>query len=331
MGQPHPRPPRARPHPRRRDDDRAARPGRRQRGRHGDGGAPRARPVRPGPPAGESPFDHTIWCFASDGDIEEGIQAEAASLAGHQQLGNLVLLYDDNHISIEGDTKVAFSEDVGARYEAYGWHVQHVADVNDVPALYDAFVAARDERDRPSLIVVRSIIAWPAPHAQNTGKAHGSALGAEEVAETKKVLGFDPDRSFFVPDDVLGHVREVIDRGRALHAEWQQQFDAWAKAHPDRSRELVRMQERRLPEGFREAIPTFEAGKSMATRKASGTVINAIAPLLPGAVGRVGRPRREQPHRHRRRRRLPPGGARRVAVRPGPALRHPRARDGRDP
>jgi transketolase len=235
--------------------------------------------------AGESAFDHTIWCFASDGDIEEGIQAEAASLAGHQQLGNLVLLYDDNHISIEGDTRVAFSEDVGARYAAYGWHVQHVADVNDTNALYDALVNARDTTDQPSLIVSRSIIAWPAPHAQNTGKAHGSALGAEEVAETKKILGFDPDRSFYVPDDVLGHVRKVIERGRALHAGWQEQYDAWAKGNPDPARELLRMQERRLPDTFREAIPTFEAGKEVATRKASGAVINALAPILPELWG----------------------------------------------
>ncbi|MDX6286514.1 MAG: transketolase [Frankiales bacterium] len=235
----------------------------------------------PDPAIGESVFDHTIWCFASDGDIEEGIQAEAGSLAGHQQLGNLVLLYDDNHISIEGDTRVALSEDVGKRYEAYGWHVQHVDDVRDVPALYAAMTAARDERSRPSLVIVRSIIAWPAPHAQNTGKAHGSALGADEVAATKKILGLDPDRAFYVPDDVLGHAREVVDRGRALHADWQAQFEAWAKGNPDRSRELIRMQERRLPEGFRAAIPTFEAGKSMATRKASSEVINAIAPILP--------------------------------------------------
>jgi transketolase len=235
--------------------------------------------------AGASPFDHTIWCFASDGDIEEGVQAEVASLAGHQQLGNLVLLYDDNHISIEGDTRVALSEDVGARYAAYGWHVHHVEDVRDVPALYAAMSAARDERDRPSLIVARSIIAWPAPHAQNTGKAHGSALGAEEVAETKKLLGLDPDRSFQVPDEVLSHARQVVDRGRDLHATWQQTFDAWVKGNPDRTRELIRMQERRLPEGFRDAIPSFEAGKAMATRKASGTVLNAIADLLPELWG----------------------------------------------
>jgi transketolase len=234
---------------------------------------------------GESVFDHTIWAFASDGDIEEGIQAEAASLAGHQQLGNLVLLYDDNHISIEGDTRVALSEDVGARYAAYGWHVQHVEDVNDIDALHAAFVAARDETDRPSLIVTRSIIGWPAPHLQNTGKAHGAALGADEVAATKKVLGFDPDQTFAVADDVLARAREVIDRGRALHSEWRERFDAWSKAEPERAREFERMSERRLPDGFRDAIPTFEAGKDMATRKASGAVINAIAPLLPELWG----------------------------------------------
>jgi transketolase len=234
---------------------------------------------------GQSPFDHTIWCFASDGDIEEGVQSEAASIAGHQQLGNLVLLYDDNHISIEGDTRVALSEDVGARYAAYGWDVQHIADVNDVQAVNDALTKARDTTDRPSLIVSRSIIAWPAPHAQNTGKAHGSALGGDEVAETKKILGFDPERSFFVPDDVLGHAREVIERGRALHASWREQYDGWAKANPDRARELARMQERRLPEKFRDAIPTFEAGKALATRKASGAVINAVASVLPELWG----------------------------------------------
>src|SRR5581483_7923929 len=186
--------------------------------------------------ASASPFDHTIWCFASDGDIEEGIQAEAASLAGHQQLGNLVLLYDDNHISIEGDTKVALSEDVLARYAAYGWHTQRVEDVNDVQSLYAAFVAARDERDRPSIISVRSIIGWPAPNKQNTGKAHGSALGADEVRATKEILGFPPDVAFYCPDEVLAHTRQVVDRGRAAHEEWQQSFDAWSAANPDKAK-----------------------------------------------------------------------------------------------
>src|SRR5580692_8194621 len=185
---------------------------------------------------GASIFDHTIWCFASDGDIEEGISGEASSVAGHQQLGNLVLLYDDNHISIEGDTRVAFSEDVAARYEAYGWHIQRVTDVNDVEAMYDAFVAARAETSKPSLISVRSIIGWPAPTKGGTGKAHGSALGAEEVAKTKAILGFDPAVSFYCPDDLLAHTREVVGRGRELHAEWQGRFDKWATAYPDRAR-----------------------------------------------------------------------------------------------
>jgi transketolase len=230
---------------------------------------------------GQSPFDHTIWCFSSDGDMEEGISSEASSIAGHQQLGNLVLLYDDNHISIEGDTKVAFSEDVGARYEAYGWHVQHVTDVNDVDAVNKAYTAAKNETSKPSLIVVHSIIGWPAPTLQNTGKAHGAALGAEEVAKTKEILGIDPAVSFYCPDEVLAHTREVVDRGRELKAEWQKGFDAWAKAHPDKARELERISQRRLPEGWDAKLPDFAGEKPMATRKASGLVINAIAATVP--------------------------------------------------
>src|SRR5690606_23522615 len=172
----------------------------------------------------------TIWVFASDGDMQEGVSSEASSLAGHHKLGNLVVLYDDNHISIDGDTDVAFSEDVATRYEAYGWHTQRVEDVNDVQALHDAFVAARDTTDRPSLISVRSIIAWPAPNAQNTGKAHGAALGADEVAATKRVLGLDPDKTFDVPDDVLAHARKVVDRGRELRQEWDKRYQAWRDA-----------------------------------------------------------------------------------------------------
>jgi transketolase len=234
---------------------------------------------------GESVFDHTIWCFASDGDIEEGISSEASSIAGHQQLGNLVMLYDDNHISIEGDTKVALSEDVGARYEAYGWHVQHVSDVNDVNDLNAALVAARAETTKPSLVVVRSIIGWPAPTKQNTGKAHGSALGAEEVAKTKVILGFDPEVNFFCPEEVLAHTRKVVDRGREAHAEWQKKFDAWAAANPDRATELDRISARRLPEGWDAKLPDFAGEKSMSTRKASGAVINAMAPALPELWG----------------------------------------------
>ncbi|MGN6473497.1 MAG: transketolase, partial [Mycobacteriales bacterium] len=234
---------------------------------------------------GESPFDHTIWCFASDGDMEEGISGEASSIAGHQQLGNLVLLYDDNHISIEGDTKVALSEDVAARYEAYGWHTLHVADVNDVRAMYDAFAAARAETSRPTLISVRTIIGWPAPTLQNTGKAHGAALGAEEVAKTKEILGFDPAVSFYCPDEVLAHTREVVDRGRAAHAAWQQKFDAWAAANPERASELQRISERRTPAGWDAKLPDFADKEKLSTRKASGAVINAMAPVMPELWG----------------------------------------------
>jgi transketolase len=235
--------------------------------------------------AGDSPFDHTIWCFASDGDMEEGISGEASSIAGHQQLGNLVVLYDDNHISIEGDTKVAFSENVAARYEAYGWHTLHVPDVNDVQAVYDAFVAARAETDRPTLIVVRSIIGWPAPTKQNTGKAHGAALGAAEVAKTKEILGFDPAVSFYCPDDVLAHARQVIDRGRAAHEDWQKQFDSWAEADPERAAELHRITERRLPAGWDAKLPDFADQTSISTRKASEATIQALAAALPELWG----------------------------------------------
>jgi len=234
---------------------------------------------------GESVFDHTIWCFASDGDIEEGIASEASSIAGHQQLGNLVLLYDDNHISIEGDTRVALSEDVLKRYEAYGWHTLRVEDVNDVEAMYDAFAAARAETARPSIISVRTIIGWPAPHKQNTGKAHGSALGADEVRATKEILGFPPDVAFYCPDDVLAHTRQVVDRGRDAHAQWQVRFDEWASANPDRAAELDRIANRRLPEGWDAKLPDFAGEKPMATRKASGACINAIAPMLPELWG----------------------------------------------
>ncbi len=239
----------------------------------------------PDPPVGQSVFDHTIWCFASDGDMEEGVQAEAASLAGHQRLGSLVLLYDDNHISIEGNTDIAFSEDVLGRYAAYGWHTQRVDDAEDVPALYDALTAARDETERPSIVAVRSIIAWPAPHAQNTGKAHGSALGAEEVSATKEILGLDPDKTFDVPDDVLGRAREVVDRGRALHKEWQERFDGWAEAHPEQRALLERLRQRRLPEGWAEVLPEFPAGRDVATRKASNAVLDALGPVLPELWG----------------------------------------------
>ena len=239
----------------------------------------------PDPGPGTSVFDHTIWCFASDGDMEEGVAAEAASLAGHQRLSNLVLLYDDNHISIEGNTDVAFSEDVLARYEAYGWHTQRVDDAEDVNALYTALTAARDELERPSIVAVRSIIAWPAPNAQNTGKAHGAALGAAEIAATKKILGLDPEKTFDVPEKVLVRARGVVERGRKLHEEWQQRFDEWAQTHPEELALLERLRQRRLPEGWAGTLPTFPAGEEIATRKASNKVLDALGPALPELWG----------------------------------------------
>ncbi|MQA03149.1 MAG: transketolase [Streptosporangiales bacterium] len=239
----------------------------------------------PEAPDGESIFDHTVWVFASDGDLQEGVSAEASSLAGHQRLGNLVVLYDDNHISIDGDTAVAFSEDVPARYEAYGWHTQVVEDVNDVQALQRALVAARETTDRPSLINVRSIIAWPAPNAQNTGPAHGAALGADEVAATKKILGMDPDKKFDVPDEVLTHARQVVDRGRELRADWDKRYQSWRAANVERAAELDRLVARRLPDGWTAKLPEFPAGKAVATRKASGEVINSVAGVLPELWG----------------------------------------------
>ena len=240
--------------------------------------------------AGESPFDHYIYAFCSDGDLEEGVSGEASSLAGHQQLGNLIMFYDDNHISIEDDTAIAFSEDVCKRYEAYGWHTQRVDSGEDVLALQQAFEQARAETDRPSFIAVRTIIAWPAPNKQNTGPAHGSALGENEVRATKQVLGFDPDVHFPVDPDVLAHARKVGDRGRAANAEWQPRFDAWASAKPDRKALFDRMLTRSLPFGWTDVLPTFPADKdgkpnSMATRAASGKVLAALAPELPELWG----------------------------------------------
>jgi transketolase len=241
---------------------------------------------------GASPFDHHVYAFCSDGDIEEGVSHEVSAIAGHQKLGNLIVLWDDNQISIEDDTTVAKSEDVLARYAAYGFHVQQVAwrgedgYQEDVAALYHALVAAREETGRPSFIALRTIIGWPAPNKQNTGKIHGSALGAEEVAATKKILGFDPDRSFHVDDAVLAHARSVVERGRAAHARWQQQFDAWSTANPNRRELLDRLIARDLPEGWTKALPEFPADpKGMATRKASGEIINAIAAVLPELWG----------------------------------------------
>ncbi|MGH3411486.1 MAG: transketolase [Marmoricola sp.] len=247
---------------------------------------------------GSSPFDHHIYAIASDGDIEEGVASEASSLAGHQQLGNLTLIYDNNQISIEGDTDIALSEEVAQRYEAYGWHVQHVdwthagnhADggqyKEDLPALWEALEAAEAVTDKPSMIVLSTIIGWPAPNKQNTGAAHGSALGDDEVAATKKVLGFDPDKTFVVEPEVVEHTRSLRERGKQLGAEWDQRYAAWAEKNPDGAKLLQRMRERRLPDGWADLLPTFEADeKGLATRKASGQVINAVAEALPELWG----------------------------------------------
>jgi transketolase len=241
---------------------------------------------------GTSLFDHHIYCFASDGDIEEGVSHEVSSLAAHHKLGNLIVLYDDNTISIEDDTNIAKSEDVAARYEAYGWHVQRLSwrtpegYHEDVQALYQAFLTAREHTEAPSLISLRTIIGWPAPHKQNTGAAHGSALGVDEVKATKQVLHFDPDVDFPVEDEPLVRARQVAERGKALHAEWDGTFTQWAAANPERKALFDRLATRRLPDGWATALPTFPPdAKGMATRKASGAVLNALAPVLPELWG----------------------------------------------
>jgi transketolase len=241
---------------------------------------------------GQSVFDHQIYAFASDGDIEEGITHEASAIAGVQQLGNLTVVYDDNHISIEDDTAIAKCEDVGARYEAYGWHVQHVSFMTadgyheDVEALYAAFLAAQAVTDKPSLIVLRTIIGWPAPTKQNTGAAHGSALGADEVAATKEILGFDPAVSFPIEEEALSRAREVTSRGKALHADWDTAFAAWGEKYPERMRLYTRLASRALPDGWDAALPEFPAdAKGTGTRRASGKVLTALAPVLPELWG----------------------------------------------
>ncbi|WP_432588795.1 transketolase [Streptomyces sp. HD1123-B1] len=243
----------------------------------------------PEAPEGASPFDHTIWSIVSDGDLEEGISAEASSLAGHQKLGNIVALYDDNHISIEGDTATALSEDVLKRYEAYGWHVQRIEQAPsgdfDIHQLYAALKAARDETERPSIIAARTIIAWPAPNAQNTEASHGSALGAEEVAATKRVLGFDPEQHFQVDADVITHTRGLVDRGREARAAWDKTLQEWRNNNSERAAEFDRITAGELPAGWESTLPVFEAGKDVATRKASGQVLKALGGVLPELWG----------------------------------------------
>jgi len=246
----------------------------------------------PDAPAGTSPFDHHVYVFASDGDIEEGITHEASSIAGHQQLGNLIVLYDDNHISIEDNTEIAKSEDVAARYEAYGWHVQRLSwrtpdgYAEDAGALYRAFLAAREHTARPSLIALRTIIGWPAPHKQNTGEAHGSALGAAEVAATKEILGFDPAVAFPPEEEAVARARQVGERGKQAHAEWDEAFATWSRANPERRKLSDRLAAGLRPGGWARALPSFPADpKGTATRKASGEVLNALAGVLPELWG----------------------------------------------
>jgi transketolase len=238
---------------------------------------------------GNSPFDHHIFVLASDGDIEEGITSEASSLAGTQQLGNLVLIYDRNLISIEDDTNIALSEDTGKRYEAYGWHVQHVEGGENVAGILAAIEAAKAETDRPSIIVLHTIIGYPAPTKMNTGKAHGAALGDEEVAEVKRILGFDPEVKFPVEDAVLAHTRQVAERGKQTHAAWLEAFDMWAKENPDRKALFDRLQAHELPAGWTDGLPRWEpasaGGKDISTRKASNAVLDALADPLPELWG----------------------------------------------
>jgi transketolase, bacterial and yeast len=240
---------------------------------------------------GTSPFDHFVYVIASDGDLEEGITSEASSLAGHQELGNLVVIYDSNQISIEDDTNIAFTENVRERYEAYHWHVQTVdwkktgQYVEDLHELYDAIEAAKAVTDKPSLIILKTIIGWPSPKKQNTGKIHGSALGADELKALKEVLGFDPTLDFQVAEEVVEHTRKAVERGAEQHEQWQGAFDDWAAANPQRKALLDRLEAGDLPAGVENVLPVFEPGKDVSTRAASGKVINALASVLPELWG----------------------------------------------
>ncbi len=245
----------------------------------------------PAAPAGTSPFDHFVYVIAGDGDMQEGVTAEAASLAGHQKLGNLVVIYDSNQISIEDDTTIAFTEDVQKRYESYGWDVQVVdwkktgVYVEDVVALNNAIDAAKAKTDKPSLIILKTIIGWPSPKKQNTGKIHGSALGADELKGLKEVLGFDPEQTFNVSDEVITHTRKAVSKGAAERAEWQKSFDAWAAANPENKKLLDRLEAGELPAGVEQALPVFPGGTEVSTRAASGKVLNALGAVIPELWG----------------------------------------------
>ena len=239
----------------------------------------------PDTPAGESPFDHYIYVIASDGDMEEGVTSEASSLAGTQQLGNLIVFWDDNRISIEENTRIAFTEDVMARYQAYGWQVLDVPAGENVTAIEQAVAEAQADTTRPSFIRVRTVIGFPAPTKMNTGSVHGSALGADEVKATKEALGFDPEVEFFIDDAVLAHTRKLVDRGAEKHAAWQKKVDQWAAANPDGKALFDRLAARKLPEGFDADLPTWEVGESVATRKASEATLQALGKTLPELWG----------------------------------------------
>jgi transketolase len=246
----------------------------------------------PETPKGESAFDHFIYVIAGDGDMQEGVTSEAASLAGHQQLGNLVVIYDSNQISIEDDTNIAFTEDLTARYEAYGWHTQTVDwkktgnYKEDIQELYAAIERAKAETTKPSLITLRTIIGWPSPKKQNTGKIHGSALGAEELAGLKTVLGFDPEKTFEVHEDVIYHTRtNAATRAAEARKAWQAKFDVWASSNPDKKKLFDRVQSGETPAELASALPVFEGGTEVSTRSASGKVINAIAKVMPELWG----------------------------------------------
>ena len=239
----------------------------------------------PDTPAGESPFDHYIYVIASDGDMEEGVTSEASSLAGTQQLGNLIVFWDDNRISIEENTRIAFTEDVMARYRAYGWQVLDVPAGENVTAIEQAVAEAQADTTRPSFIRVRTVIGFPAPTKMNTGSVHGAALGADEVKATKEALGFDPEVEFFIDDAVLAHTRKLVDRGAEKHAAWQKKVDQWAAANPDGKALFDRLAARKLPEGFDADLPTWEVGESVATRKASEATLQALGKTLPELWG----------------------------------------------
>jgi transketolase len=233
----------------------------------------------------QSIFDHNIWVIASDGDLQEGVSAEASSLAGTQQLGNLKMIYDDNRISIEGDTHVAFTEDVSARYKSYGWEVLEVnaltnGDV-DRQNLELAMIKAVEQKTKPVFIRLKTVIAWPAPKAQGTSKSHGSALGEEEVAATKSALGLDPSQSFYAPSEVITHARKIKERGSNAFKAWEKNFKIWQDKNPDKAKLLDRLLTKKLPEKWEDDLPIFSSDKEIATRAASGKVIQAIAASLP--------------------------------------------------